>query len=129
MNSATNQTLFTTPLEADNTVYAIWDGTNDLGYYTFVDDEEAPGATINDYVSCIFNQVDKLYAAGGRYFVLMNLAPLYINGEYGNYSFEGAGPNQYWPDKPTANLTAISERMRIQVTDANAIYQYRTPCK
>jgi hypothetical protein len=61
----------------------------------------------------------------------MDLAPLYINGEYRNASFLGAGDNQYWPTKTEeifgTNLTAISEKMRLEVTDANAIYKYRTP--
>lgn len=126
-NSATGKKLFTTNINKDNTVYAIWDGTNDLGYYAFVDDEEVPGATLTDYMDCIFNQVDQLYAHGGRYFVLMDIVPLYLAGEYANASFDGAGPNQYWPDKPTTNLTAISERMRLEVNTVNAIYQYRTP--
>jgi len=129
INSATNTSLFTTALTEDNTVYAIWDGTNDLGYYSFIQNEEAPGATLNDYVSCIFNQVDKLYASGARYFVLMNVAPLELAAIYANASFGGVGDNQYWPDKLTygTNLTAWSERMRMEVADVNAIYQYRTP--
>jgi hypothetical protein len=57
----------------------------------------------------------------------MDVVPLYIAAIYANATFDGIGPGQYWADKPTNNLTAISERMRIQVTDANAIYQYRTP--
>lgn len=30
-------------IPADETVYAIWDGTNDLGYYAFIQDEEVKG--------------------------------------------------------------------------------------
>lgn len=129
LNSATNTSLFTTPLTADNTVYAIWDGTNDLGYYSFVQDQEAPGGTLNDYLDCIFSQLDRLYSSGGRYFVLMNIVPLELAGEYANASFLGAGNNQYWPDKLnySTNLTAISERMRLQTTSVNALYAYRTP--
>ena len=77
-------------------------------------------------MDCIFNQVDTLYAHGGRYFVLMNVVPLHLSAEYANASFGGVGPNQYWGDKPS-NLTAISERMRLEVDLVNALYSYRTP--
>jgi len=46
---------------------------------------------------------------------------------YGLPGKGGVGPNQYWPDKPTSNLTAIHTRMLEQVVTVNAIFQYRTP--
>ena len=30
-------------IPSDETVYAIWDGTNDLGYYAFIQDEQVQG--------------------------------------------------------------------------------------
>ena len=30
----------------DETVYAVWDGTNDLGYYAFIQDEQVSTALL-----------------------------------------------------------------------------------
>lgn len=38
-----NGTKFLT-IPADETVYAMWDGTNDLGYYAFIQDEQVKGS-------------------------------------------------------------------------------------
>ena len=109
-----------------NTVYSVWDGTNDVGVNALLTDSQVPGASLPAYVDCIYAQYDALYRAGGRFFVLMNLAPLYLAPLYANASEGGVGASGYWPDKP-ANLTAVYDQMRESVDTVNAIYAYRTP--
>src|SRR5690554_1062682 len=41
--------------KADNTVYALWIGTNDLGYEAYLTDSQAPGATLETLADCMFN--------------------------------------------------------------------------
>ncbi|KAK5111661.1 hypothetical protein LTR62_004766 [Meristemomyces frigidus] len=110
----------------ESTVYAIWIGTNDLGYAAFIQDEQVAGTNLTTYVDCVYAQLDRVYANGGRFFVIMNVAPLNLNAEYGAAGKGGVGPNQYWQDK-SGNLTEISERMLEQVVSVNALYKYRTP--
>lgn len=125
-NSVTGLPYFTPALSASDAVFAIWDGTNDLGVESYLTDSQIPGNTLADYLDCIYNQVDRLYAAGGRFFVLMNTIPLDLVALYANNTYGGVGPNQYWTDKPT-NHTAIAEHMREEVALVNAVYKYRTP--
>jgi hypothetical protein len=111
---------------AANTVYSMWDGTNDVGVGAFFQDSQIPGHSLLDYVDCLFNQYDALYAAGGRFFVFMNLAPLDLAPLYANASEGGVGANPYWPDKPT-NLTAIAESMREDILLLNRMFFNRIP--
>ncbi|RMZ07326.1 hypothetical protein D0860_05163 [Hortaea werneckii] len=114
----------------DETVYAIWIGTNDLGYDALIEDEQVPGTNISTYLDCVYNQLERVYDNGGRYFVIMNAPPLNLAPEYGIPGQGGVGPNQYWPDKGEGvggNLTEISGRMSEQVVTVNSIYEYRTP--
>ncbi len=110
----------------DATVYAMWIGTNDLGYSALIQDEQVAGTNLTTYVDCVYDQLDRVYANGGRFFVLLNVAPLNLAPEYGILGQGGAGPNQYWEDK-SGNISEISGRMLEEVVSANAIYQYRTP--
>ena len=56
----------------------------------------------------------------------MNLAPLDLAPLYANFSQNGVGSNQYWPQKPS-NLTSISEHMKEYSRTLNTIYKYQTP--
>jgi hypothetical protein len=125
-NSTTNQPYFTPALTASNAVYAIFDGTNDIGNYAYFTDSQVPGNTLVSYLDCIYNQVDRLYASGGRFFVLLNVFPLDLAPMYANASAGGVGANKYWPDEPS-NLTAISQKMNEYVNLVNSVYQFRTP--
>jgi hypothetical protein len=60
----------------DRTAYALWIGTNDLGNNAFLTHSQIKGKTLINYVDCIFESLEKVYAAGGRHFVLMNVIPL-----------------------------------------------------
>lgn len=126
VNVATGGPYFDPALSDSNAVYAFFDGTNDIGVEAFLTDSQIPGHTLSDYVDCIYNQIDKVYASGGRYFVLFNLAPLQLAALYANASEEGDSSDGYWNPKPT-NLTDISERMAEFTTSLNTIFEYRTP--
>lgn len=110
---------------ADATVYAIWIGTNDLGYEAFIQDEEVAGTNLTTYVDCVYDQLSRVYANGGRYFVILNVAPLNLAPIYAAPPYS-AGNNQYWANR-TDNYTDTSGRMMEQVVSVNAIYEYRTP--
>ena len=111
----------------DSTVYAIWIGTNDLGNDAFLTDSQAPNKTVADYIDCVYEQVGKLYANGGRYFVLLNLAPLDLLPQYALPSNGGLPATQFFPTKAGKNGTEIHGRMQETVAALNEVYKYRTP--
>lgn len=126
VNIATGGPYFNPPLDYENTVYAIFDGTNDISIGSFFTDSQAPGATLSDFVGCLYTQVDRLYASGGRYFVLFNIMPLELTALFGNATEGGETPSVFWPDKPS-NLTDIAEKMKEWTTTLNTLFKYRTP--
>ncbi|KAL2868097.1 SGNH/GDSL hydrolase family protein [Aspergillus lucknowensis] len=112
--------------QSEETVYAIWIGTNDVGNGAFLTDAQVNGATIPDYIDCIYEALDRVYANGGRYFVIMNLAPLQLSPQYATPENGGLSSTSYYPDKG-ANITEISYRMWETVVTVNSVLQYRTP--
>lgn len=110
----------------DETVYTIWIGTNDLGVNALLTDSQVPGKNIVDYMDCVYEQLQRLYDHGARYFVILNAAPLNLAPLYGLPGKGGITQDNYWPDKPS-NITEISYRMMEQVVTVNAIYKYQTP--
>ncbi|KAH7359518.1 GDSL lipase/acylhydrolase family protein [Pyrenochaeta sp. MPI-SDFR-AT-0127] len=111
----------------DNTVYAIWIGTNDLGNNAFLTDSQVKGKTVVDYVNCIYDQVTRLYENGGRYFVLLNVSPLNLLPQYALPENGGLPATQFFPEKAGKNITEISERIRETVAALNEVFKYRTP--
>ncbi|PGH11392.1 hypothetical protein AJ79_04893 [Helicocarpus griseus UAMH5409] len=106
------------------TVYAIWIGTNDLGNDAFMTDSQVPGKTLVDYVECIFGALDRLYDHGGRYFVLMNVAPLDLLPQYAPPERGGVPGTPFWPEKPE-NITQVSHRMKQAVVAVNEIMELK----
>jgi hypothetical protein len=99
INQTTHTNTFYLNRRADNTVYSMWIGTNDLGVDAFLTDSSLHETTIPNYVDCIYNRFDVINKAGGRNFVLMNTAPLQLSPLYG---MPGAGRltiSHYWLDK------------------------------
>ncbi|KAF2002375.1 carbohydrate esterase family 16 protein [Amniculicola lignicola CBS 123094] len=109
-----------------DTVYAIWIGTNDLGNNAFLTDSQAKGKTLADYVDCLYSSIDSIYKNGGRYFVLLNLAPLELLPQYAVPENGGLMATKYYPDKGS-NITEISWRMYESVATVNDVFKYRTP--
>jgi hypothetical protein len=110
----------------DSTVYAMWIGTNDLGKGALLTDSQVPGKTIVDYLECVYSAFDRLYASGGRYFVLMNVIPLNLTPLYGLPGAGGVKNTKCWRDKPK-NATELSYRMQKQVLLVDEVFKYRTP--
>lgn len=105
---------------ADNTVYAIWIGTNDLGENGMLTDDNKPGTTLTSYVEGVWTTIDHIHAAGGRHIVLMNTAPLELAPLY-KASFP-------WPSKPTPKIAADFEhRARQYTTSVNTMFDYGVP--
>jgi hypothetical protein len=99
INTTTKTNTLYTNRREDNTVYSMWIGTNDLGDAAFLSDSSLHQTTIPDYVDCIFNRFDEIYKNGGRYFVLMNTAPLQLSPLYGMPGAGGLVSSYYWLDK------------------------------
>jgi len=97
--TTSNGTQFFTG-KPSSTVYAIWIGTNDLGNGAFLTDSQVPNKTVADYMDCVYSQIDRLYENGGRYFVIMNLAPLNLLPQYQQPGEGGLQSTQYYPDTP-----------------------------
>lgn len=113
-------------IPANETVYSIWIGTNELGNQGFLSDAETKGKTIPDYLECVYSAVDQLHANGARYFVLMNVAPLQLSPLCATPENGGVGKTWAWPNKPD-NLTRVSYRMRDEADMVNYAYKYKTP--
>lgn len=111
----------------NETAYALWFGGNDLGVGGFLSDQQVPGTLIPDFINCLFQAVDAIYANGARYIVLMNaapmqLAPLFATPENGGVQ----SGDHYWPDKPS-NITEVSYRMWETVATTNDVLYYKVP--
>ncbi|KAI9669070.1 MAG: hypothetical protein M1831_000662 [Alyxoria varia] len=126
INIDTGGHYFEPALTEENAVYAFWVGINDITIGGFFDDSQAPGAVLSDAVDCVYKQIDRIYASGGRYFVLFNIVPFELTPLFANASEGGETPNYFWQDKPE-NQTQVSLKMTQFTTTLNTVYEYRTP--
>jgi len=99
VNASTGKNTLYTDRRSDNTVYSMWIGTNDLGNYAFLTDSSLHDTVIPDYIDCIYDRFDSIYKDGGRFFVLMNTAPLQLSPLYGLPGAGGVSVSQYWSNK------------------------------
>ncbi|KAK1752114.1 hypothetical protein QBC47DRAFT_425022 [Echria macrotheca] len=124
------KSVFPKPRTADGTVYALWIGTNDLGYGGFLSDSQAPGTTISDYVECVWAVLDAIYKNGGRRFVLLNTAPLELAPLYAPAAANGGGgtlDSQFWANKTAYNVTEYAFKIKEYTTSVNKIFAYGVP--
>lgn len=54
INASTGTNTLYTEREADNTVYSMWIGTNDLGVGALLTDDQTPGTNITTFTECVF---------------------------------------------------------------------------
>lgn len=108
-------------LTADNTVYALWIGANDLGHHAFLTDSQAPGTTLSDLLRCMWDVFDRIYAGGGRRFVLLNVVPLEHAPEY---AAEAGLDSRYWPDHRRYNMTEYEHKIREYTSSVNTMADY-----
>ncbi|KAH6682112.1 acetyl esterase [Plectosphaerella plurivora] len=113
--------------KADNTLYALWIGTNDLGWNAMLSDSQIAGATISTFVDSIWTIFDHIYAAGGRHFVLFNLAPLEEAPLYASIPNGGVGDSVFWTNKTSYNTTEYENKMLQYTTSANTLFDYGVP--
>lgn len=64
-------------LPAEETVYSLWIGTNDVGAGALLTGS-APGFTNVDATKCAVDWVRDMYDRGARYFVFQNMVPLQL---------------------------------------------------
>ncbi|KAL2139067.1 hypothetical protein VTI28DRAFT_5852 [Corynascus sepedonium] len=112
---------------AKNTVYAIWIGTNDLGWDAFLSDSQTPGKTISDFVGCVFSALDNIYKTGGRRFVILNTIPLELAPLYALPENGGTLDSQFWDTKTKYNITQYNEKIREFSTSVNTMVAYGVP--
>ncbi|KAL4908787.1 hypothetical protein BDW74DRAFT_187320 [Aspergillus multicolor] len=115
--------------DPDETVYAIWIGTNDLGYGGFLTEVQPDGMPLTYFTECVYEQLDRLYEVGARAFVILNIAPLDKSPVYARAEDGGLPNPQFWTDRASydGNLTRSSEKMRQYLTMVNAVFEYQTP--
>lgn len=112
---------------AENTVYALWIGTNDLGYGAMLTDSNAPGTTLSSFVDCVFEVFDSIYDAGGRRFVLLNQAPLDLLPIYAAPAAGGTLDNKFFPNKTAYNMTEVQYKIKQYTTSVNTMFEYGVP--
>ncbi|KAI6086461.1 carbohydrate esterase family 16 protein [Hypoxylon rubiginosum] len=127
VNPDTGTNTLYTNRTADNTVYTLWIGANDLGVNAFLTDSQPQNKTLYDFIECVWPTFDNIYSTGGRKFVLftegpLNYAPLYASLEHG-----GAGDVPRWPDKEAHNTTEYEQKMLEYVTLVNLVFEYGVP--
>ncbi|CAK7267149.1 hypothetical protein SEPCBS57363_002448 [Sporothrix epigloea] len=105
---------------AENTVYSLWIGTNDLGSGGFLTEKQVAGANLTTYVECIWSVFDAIYATGGRRFVLLNVAPLHLAPLYRPSSQGGE-------KKSVTNETEYASKMMEYSTSVNTMFDYGVP--
>ncbi|KAK8109721.1 acetyl esterase [Apiospora kogelbergensis] len=128
VNATTGTNTFYPNRAADNTVYALWIGTNDLGGDAFLTDSQHTGLTMTDFIDCIWRVFDAIHAQGGRHFVLLNQAPLERSPLYAAPQNGGAGDNHYWPDKTRhCNNTETEQKILEYTTNVNTMFDYGAP--
>ena len=112
---------------ADNTVYVLWIGTNDLGILGFLGDAQREGQTLTSFVECVWSFFDHIYASGGRRFVLMNQFPLQFAPMYASPGTGGKFNDRYWRDPSAYNTTEYQNKLLEYTTSVNTLFDYGTP--
>ncbi|KAJ7653185.1 GDSL lipase/acylhydrolase [Mycena polygramma] len=100
-------------LPADETVYTLWIGTNDVGVDSLVTGSN--NASIVDVAGCMVDWVRTLYASGARNFIMQNMIPLELTILYSPNSY----PNRFWAVE--RNATDWSVLMREMVLAGNTL--------
>lgn len=112
---------------ADDTLYAMWIGVNDIGKKNIFIDSQTPGTSLTTFTDCVFTAFDRIYKNGGRKFVLMNVPPLELHPIYATPENKGVPPGTPdWPNKPS-NLTEVSFKMYEYTSAVNEIFKFQVP--
>jgi len=111
----------------NETAYAVWFGGNDLGVGGFLSDSRVQGNLIPNFIDCIFQALDRIYANGARYLILMNPPPMQLAPLFATPQSSGvSSPDHYWPNKPS-NITEVSYRTWETMATVKDVLTYKTP--
>jgi len=102
-------------LDASETLYTLWIGTNDLGVGELLTGQSVPGVSIVNTSACAVSWVKKLYDTGARNFYLQNIVPLDRVPLYSPNSYA----NRYWTAQ--RNTTEWNVFMKELVAAGNSI--------
>ncbi|EJD37646.1 hypothetical protein AURDEDRAFT_199613 [Auricularia subglabra TFB-10046 SS5] len=104
------------PLQQEQTVYALWIGTNDVGVEGGLITGDAPqGVTIVNVTECAVKWVAVMHGLGARNFIFMNMIPLQLTPLYSVDSH----PSLYWHFE--RNTTEWSLFMNELVSSGNTL--------
>lgn len=112
---------------ADNSVYTLWIGTNDMGDMGILGGLERPGQTLSSMTDCVWAVFDRLYREGGRRFVLVNQLPLEMAPLYAQPGVYGGGNNRFRRDPAAYNVSQFADTMRQYTTAVNTMFEYGLP--
>ncbi|KIM54982.1 carbohydrate esterase family 16 protein [Scleroderma citrinum Foug A] len=117
INAKQNGTIPASAILPNETVYAIWIGTNDVGVNALLTDGIGvrSGVSIVEVRKCVVNVVETLYESGARNFVILNMIPLNLTPLYSRTSY----PNPNW--SAVRNTTEWNIFMYELVRAGNAI--------
>ncbi|KAJ7434492.1 GDSL lipase/esterase [Mycena galericulata] len=92
---------------AEETIYTLWIGTNDLGVSALLTGSD-PGVSLVEVTECMVNWVKVLYENGARNFIFQNMIPLELTILYSANSY----PNRYWAfERNTTEWSVIMTEM------------------
>ena len=64
----------TLKLNASETMYTLWIGTNDLGYLGLLKGRTVGGATVINTTTCALSWIEAMYKNGARNFLFQNVS-------------------------------------------------------
>ncbi|KAM5343273.1 hypothetical protein ACJ41O_014239 [Fusarium nematophilum] len=112
---------------ADNTLYTLWIGCNDLGRGAFLTDTQTHGSTLSTFIDCLWTVFDQVYETGGRHFVLFNTAPMERSPLYKSIKNGGLSNSMFWQDKSSYNTTEYEQKMLQYTSSVNTMLDYGVP--
>ncbi|KAF5329615.1 hypothetical protein D9619_009247 [Psilocybe cf. subviscida] len=101
-------------LNASQTLYTLWLGTNDVGANALLTGSDGK-VNLVDVMQCMVNWVKVLYESGARNFLFQNMIPLELTVLYSPNSY----PNTFW--KAQRNTTEWSVFMSEMVASGNTL--------
>ncbi|PHH60345.1 hypothetical protein CDD81_1830 [Ophiocordyceps australis] len=111
----------------DNTVYALWIGTNDLGIIGLLGDNQNKDVTLTTFAECVWVVLDQLYQSGARQFVVLNQLPLELAPMYATPGSSGMGNVRYWANKTAYNITEFQFKLAEYTSSVNTLFHYGIP--
>ncbi|KAL4901560.1 hypothetical protein BDW74DRAFT_181571 [Aspergillus multicolor] len=120
--------LYVDGRNAENTVYTVWVGGNDLGIGGFLNGFNEENTTLASLVECNFAVLDEIYNTGGRQFVVfgthpLHVAPMYLPEEQQPEPIE----NSSWPPISSYGLGDYNTKMREYAVSTNTMLMFGIP--